>query len=449
MIADSQQPLNGLDIALRSIDRTIRDMGFPGFETQMLVWLNGPADTNNLRRAIQRLGVRHPVITSRLVEQPGKSPVWQFRPGELPPLEEQTLTLADPVAVLTAAANLLSTPRDPANSDPLRFHLLHRPGGGDVFLMQYNHVLMDNSATNLLLREIDQLATSAGKPAEETPRYEPRFLVGRYLRKIPHAQRRAATQVAIEAQTMLLRGQAALLGDDVVDKPRCGRLQIVSRTIEPDEARAIRARAIAVCGLPSLSMTILGSALRAIQQVGPQSRNAGRRYMAGIGLDLDLRVGTGALLQNLLGLVPINAHADELADRDGLVRLLSAQMRSRLVTRNDIGVMRLAHTFQRRPRFVSWVMTHLLRHNCSLWYAYFGAQDALGPNFGGGEIERIHYVGPTWGPMGIALLVNQFHGRLLLHLTHDPEIVPPPLAAAYLDCLLADLREFAAAHSAT
>lgn len=441
----SQQPLNGLDIALRCIDDAIRVMGYPGFETQMLVWTKQPLDAARLRRGLARLGRRHPVITSRLIEDPAERelPVWRFQPGELPRLDEISLPSGDAAAALAAAGKLLSTPRDPTRHDPLRFHLLHRPGGGDVFLLQYNHTLMDNSATALVLREIEELGSDSAATADDRPRYEPPRLVGHFLRTIPPRERRTATTAALDLQTRTLRGKAALLGDDLVNKPLAHGLRIVERTLEPEELRAIRARAIQVCGLPNLSMTILASAFRAVQQLGPAERNAGRRYMAGIGLDLNLRAGGAALFQNLLGLVAVNARSEELPDHEGLVRMLSAQMRDRLVQRHDIGIMRAAHLFQRRHRFVSWGMGHVMRYSCTLWYAYFGALDALGPRFCGAEIDRIHYVGPTWSPMGIAMLANQFCGRLSLHLTHDPDLVPPPLAAAYLDRIVADLREFA------
>jgi hypothetical protein len=420
-------------------------MGYAGFETQMLVWLRERVDVPLLRRAIERLGRRHPVITSRLVEQAGVPAYWQFQRDASPQLGQTSIPSAEPSAVLDCAAGILSQRRDPASADPLCFHLLHRQGGGDVFLMQYNHTLMDNAGTTLLLRQLDQLAL--GGPAagdDDLPRKEPRFLVGRYLGQIPHSQRRAATRAAAELQSRTLRGRAALLGSGEEDKPRKGELRIAGRVIEPDQVRGIRQRAIAVCGLPSLSMTILASAFRAVRALGPPERNTGRRYMAGIGLDLNLRASGEALFQNLLGLVAINARPEELADREGLVRMLSQQMRDRLVQRHDIGVMRLAHGFQRRPRHVSWVMEHLLRWSCTVWYAYFGSLDTSGPRFAGADVERVHYVGPTWSPMGIGLVANQYGGRIYVQLTYDPELVPVPLASEYLDEVLRDLNAFAA-----
>jgi hypothetical protein len=48
-------------------------------------------------------------------------------------------------------------------------------------------------------------------------------------------------------------------------------------------------------------------------------------------------------------------------------------------------------------------------------------------------------VGPTWSPVGFTLLANQFRGRLLLQATHDPDLVPNPLADQVLDWIVDDL----------
>ncbi|MBI3839270.1 MAG: hypothetical protein HY288_15235 [Planctomycetia bacterium] len=438
--AHDGQPLNPLDLALRCVDRSIRDMGYPGFETQMLAWMSGRVDAAGLRRAIVQLGQCYPVITASLMESDlddGVSPYWTFQPGREATLHEAELRTADPGEVLSCAEELLSVSHDLANEAPLRFHLLRRPDGRDVFLMQYNHVLVDNRATALLLRQLNQLFQATNHHL--SPHHEPRNLVNQRLRAVPHADRRAAALRAIELQGRTLRGRAAILGTDQRDSSPV-KLRIDARCIASEETRAIHARVLKLCGLPSLSMAILASTFRAIHHLGCDRRNAGRNYVAGIGLDLNLRGGGQLLLQNLLSVVPISAREEDLNDRDRLVRVLTGQLRNHLESSVDLGVLRLAAAFHRRPRHMSWVIEHLLRCGCSLWYAYFGSLDMVGPRLFGAEIEKIFYVGPTWSPMGISLLVNQFHGRLFFQATYDPVLVTQPLAEAFLDHILTDLQ---------
>jgi hypothetical protein len=189
-------------------------------------------------------------------------------------------------------------------------------------------------------------------------------------------------------------------------------------------------------------MTILACAFRAIRALGPESRNAGRNYVAGIGLDLNVRGNGQALLQNMASVVPITARPGDLADHDLLVRALSRQVRDRLESKIDLGVLRLARVFQRRPRHIHWVLEHMLRWSYSLWYAYFGTLDAV-RKLCDVPVEQVYYVGPTWSPIGLSLLANQYRGRLLLQATYDPELIAPPLAEQMLDTISADLRAFA------
>ena len=447
-----RQPLNPLDLALCCVDRTIRGMGYPGFETQMLVWLSGRADVARLRRAIANLEQLHPVITSRLHERVGEDlggACWEFQRGARAQLTQIELDAGDPARVLACAAELLSTPQDPAASDPLRFYLLHRPGGGDVFLMQYNHTLMDNSASSLVVREIDRLSRDDADGAEH--RRPPRRMLRRYLRRFSHAQRRSAAIGTVDLNGRVLRGRAAILGKGEEDgsliyqpvEQGAGRrqvqLRIAARSIDPEQSRAIHVDSVRLCGLPSLSMAILASVFRAIRQLGPAERNAQRNYVAGIGLDLNLRAGGHPLFQNLLSIVPISARPDELASRAELVQLLSQQFRSRLEAKIDLGIVRLATGFERRVRHMRWALEHILRYSYSLWYAYFGALDSVGPQFCGTGVEHAQYVGPAWSPMGIGLLVNQFGGRLCFQLSYDPYLVSDDLAGQFLDVTLADL----------
>ena len=437
------QPFNSLDIALLTVDQTIRGMGYPGFETQMLIWLSGRIDVVHLRRAIERLARRHPALTSRFVEcddHGSFAPRWQFQPDLAASLNEIELPNGDSQGVLDCAADLLSVPRVPAREPPLSFHLLHRPGAGDVLLLQYDHALMDNAAVPLLVRELDRPGNEVGD--EDTPQAEPRRRAARRLHSLSHSERRAATLAAIQLQAHTLRGRAAILGTGEEDKPRNVKLRIASRTIDPVVMRAIQARSIKLCGLPSVSMSILGSTFRAIRRHSPASRNADRNYVAGVGLDLGLRRDGQPHVQNLGTIVPITARPQELADRDQLIRSLSRQVRDRLEARIDLGMLRLAHVFQRRPRHIRWVTDHMLRWSYSLWYAYFGSLDAIG-TLGNVPVEQVQFVGPVWSPIGISLLANQYRGQLLLQLTFDPDLVTPPLAEGFLDSVCNDLADFA------
>jgi hypothetical protein len=432
-------PLNAVDLALLAVDRAIRNMGYPGFETQTLIWLSGRLEADRLRRALAELGCRHPEFASRLEAGTGATARWRPQRDEPLELAEVELHSDDDSAVLSCAAEIQSTYHDPASSSPLRFVLLHRPLGRDVLLMQYSHVLMDHDAAGIVLSALSRLLTA---PAVELapPLPATNHHLRSYLRRFRPEQRRAASQRAVELFGHALRGRAATLGCLDETRPRQVRLRIAAGSLPAEAAAALREQAARLCGVPSPSMVILAAVFRAMHElIGPGA--ADRNFIAGIGLDLGLRRGR-PLLQNLLSIVPIVARSEELDDADALVAELTRQMRQRLKSQIDLGVVRLMVGFQRRPRHIEWVVQHLLRWTYSLWYAYFG--DAGLSRLGDTEIERISYVGPTWSPMGISLLANSFAGQLHFQATYDPELVSPPLAEKLVEQVRSNLLDFAA-----
>jgi hypothetical protein len=439
-VSHGLKPLNPIDRSMRCVDRAIRDQGYPGTDTQMFVWFDGRVAVASLRTAVARLSRQHPVVASRLVEPDGdEGPAWwQFRPGAVCALPEVALTSDDPRVVLDHAARLLSTPQDLAQADPLRFHLLHRPGGADVLLLQYSHVLMDNKGSMPLLRQIDALAKADADPVVQTESGSP---ILQYLRRFSHQRRRAAALRVIRQQRQAIRGPAVALRRDATVEAGPPSLRIAARWLSPSEWQALRARIIALCGYPSVSMAFLGSAFRAIERLAPPATDRSGQFIAGIGLGLDLRTPRALSFQNLNSLVPIRAQRDDLGDRDRLLRMLSDQMRQRLADDIDLGYFRLSTVFSRRPRHAHWVAQYMLNCGYSLWFAYFGSLDAAGRSLCGATIENVTYSGPVWSSIGLNFLVSQYQDRLTMQATYDPRLVPQSLADEFLDFCRADLAD--------
>jgi len=51
------------------------------------------------------------------------------------------------------------------------------------------------------------------------------------------------------------------------------------------------------------------------------------------------------------------------------------------------------------------------------------------------------FIGPSWPPMGLTLLANQFRGQLRLQATYVPEFVSDAAATGFLDFLVGDLAQ--------
>jgi hypothetical protein len=435
--ARAVQRLSATDRVLLAVDRTVRGLGGPGFETQTLLWLGGRVAVAGLRTGLERFSARHPIACARLEGEGSSGSCWRFRPGGRCPLEEAWLGSAEEAAVLDHAAGLLSTPVALGDSDPIRFHLLHRPDGRDVLLLQYNHALMDNNAAVPLLVQLDRLS-DPGAAGEEGRRDERRGLVPEHLRRFDRERRRRALRDCVRLWGRGLRGGVVQLGRPCPPGSGPPRLRFALRSLEQPAARALWERLLRAGGLPNLSMALLGSAFRAIARLAPAPAPAAH-LAAGIGVDLGLRRRAGPLFGNPVSLVPIRANQGDLGDRDGLAALLARQFRERLQDALDVGMLQLMPVLCRRPSETRWLLGLGLRQGCSLWYAYFGSLDGVGDRFCGAAVEDVFFTGPTWPPMGLTLLISQFRGRLRFLATYFPESVPEPLAGAFLDQLLADL----------
>lgn len=433
-----RQRLNAADRALLAVNQSLHDQGAAGFETQMVLELAGRVQVDGLRAAIARLSRQYPVIAARLVEAEEQGgPFWRFRSGAYCAVREEDLASPQPDAVLDYASQLLATPHDLQHADPLRFHLLHRPDGRDVLVVQYNHTLMDNRAALALLREIDRCFRADSSEIQASAAQQP-GLLRPYLRRFPLTQRTAAADAAADLWNGLVRGGATMLGQPAPAESQPLQVRIATRSLEPHETSALQLRVLATCGIPNLSMAVLASAFRALGSIAAAG-NGNRNFIAGIGVDLGLRDRTRPVFHNLMSMVPIQASGRELGDRQELLRQLSRQLRERVTSQTDLGVLQLMSLFSRRPRHARWVIDALTRRGFSLWYGYFGSQDAAGERFCDVPIERLFYAGPAWSPMGLSLIANQFAGRLLLQMTYIPASIPQAVAGQFLDEVLDDL----------
>jgi hypothetical protein len=431
-----------MDRSMLGVNRALLGIGWPEFSTQALVWLAGRVEAPRLRSAVARLSQRHPILTSRLVESGRQKPYWSARKGAACALHEAGLDSDKPEAVLDFAANRLAEPGPVTAADPIRFDLLHRPDGRDVLVMQYSHALMDNGDAIPLLRELDQLYGSSTWAAEQ-PRPAPPDLLSEHLRRFPRGRRVKAALRTLDVRFRKLRRPPITLGKDLAAPPKPLEYRIATRRIERAAARAFELHVIRTCGMPSLSMALLGSVFRALGKWAPANQRG--NLIAGIGVDLGTTGLARPVFQTLASVVPVFVRPGELADRERLMRGLHQQFRHQLENAADLGTVQLANFLQQpgsllRQRFANWSVRRLLRKAYSLWYAYFGSLDALGERFCGAPVEEVRYCASAWPPMGLTLLVNRFRGDLLFQATYAPASVPEALVTAFLDTLLTDLQ---------
>jgi hypothetical protein len=434
-----------------STDRVLRAIGQPDFETQTLVWLDRRVDRERLERGLARFARRHPLIGARLDDARAAAPFWRVPAEARATLREKNLETADEAAVHDCAARLLATPPDPAEADPLRFHLLHLPDGRDVFLMQYTHVLTDNNAALRIVREIDRLANAAAGELDQpqadagtsSADVDP---VAEYLGRHSRWRRLRAALRVLDLRFRSYRGGAVTLtGQKPPAAPpqRSGPIafSMSARTLSADDTARLATRSAEICGLPNVSMALLAATFRAIGRHTCEPASRGRSLFAGIGVNLGPATAQTLKFQNLMSIVPLRAGWQDLDDYESLVRMLREQFRERLERSADLGLVELARFVSTRPRLADASVRRVMLGGYSLWYAYFGSLDAAGTEFCGTNIDNVYFTAPTWPPMGLTLLGTQFRGRLRLQSISLPDLVPATTTEAVLEMITGDLTE--------
>ena len=167
------QPLNLMDQVMACLHASLRRRGGTGLLLQSHVHLAGRIDEAALRTAVERFGRVYPVATGRLVGATfRRRPCWEWSDGAACPLTVSDLD-EDATAVPHFAEQLFATPTH-LNASPLvHFHLLRKPGGRDVVVVQWSHVLMDGKGGEFLLREVNRLHADPQAVAPSLPPGDP------------------------------------------------------------------------------------------------------------------------------------------------------------------------------------------------------------------------------------------------------------------------------------
>ena len=448
---------------------TLRSMGYPGFLNQTHVWLGRRVDVDLLRRAVSKLGERHPVFVSH-ISMNGRRPCWRAHAGHKCTVTETSIEESDDDGVLRFAEALLVEPMELSRSAPISFHLLHLRDGRDVFLIHNDHTLMDANGALPLLVEIARLAagnderadrTAAGaldplrKILQDAP-WRQRLKAVRYRRSVRSFISRHATMTLVDqelrppcikslshkplwhrfstGETHGLQTRATLFGIGTQQR-------LAIRLLDEGQTDFFLERVRRLGGLPSPSMALLASAFRAVNQLAGPGSAENARLKVTVGTNLRSRRGTAPVFCNLASVLELSVAPNEVEDRDALCRLLTKQLRERIQRGYDLGHLQVAAWFAGFRRLVRRRSLRRLTKDHSLIYGYVNWPEDAVNHFCGAPITRVHQPVGVWSPPGLALSANRCAGRLSLTATYTPESVPESRVQRFLDGVVQDMLD--------
>lgn len=427
----------------------LRSIGHPGFLCQTHLWLEERVDTVRLRDALAALSKRCPVVTARVARLAKRKPVfWRYRPDAVCQFTESTLEQSDTASVWRYAESLFATPVDLEQVDPIASHLLHLPDGRDVLILHWCHALMDGKSPELVLQEIDRLASGTD---EDVPHGANAGLgpgggddtgpdeIVTHLRSSTRIHRLRCSLRVIASQMGIPVRSIMLVPSEttgwVLEPTR-----IHVRTLEPDETDRVIARVRRICGFSNLSPAVLASVFRVISRMSPCRQ--GRRTVFQTDVPLNLRPpgASGPIFRNFMSFIAARATFAELGNRDALTRTLNSRMRDQLRRGIDVGNLQMMTIM---GRFAGLLTSHMKdrfkRKPLTLGFGFLGPVASGFDRFCGAPIGQLYTLNSTLSPPGITLQINQCGGRLNLALTYISEVIPTTTAEEFLDAIADDL----------
>jgi hypothetical protein len=411
--------LNPMDRMLRILHDLLRSRGHPGLLLQTQVWLDGPPDQARVLAGIAGLASRFPLVRGRLIGS-GKHAAWLPGPSG-PPLRIETLPDDSEDRVREYSERLFTIPLDPADADPVEFHLLRRPGGRAVLVVRWSHVLMDPKGVEQLLPELDR--PDAARPEPVATPAPTRVGWFRWLRRLG-----ALTWSAGPAGLVLTPQRTPV--------PWTDPTQIDVRSLDADQTREVHARAVRLCGLPGLAPVLVAAGFRAI------NRLAGRRprFWEVCYTHVPItprRAGPAAAGHNLHSYLMLQAPVRRSGE--ALPRSLQRQQFTQLRRGIDQGYLDGVAVLTRFPLLARWSIAPLFRRT-SFAFGYHGPVTPTIDELFGVRVERVVSGIPiAWSPPGLWLTASQDRDQLRLILTSVPSALPSGYPGQFLDAVAAEL----------
>jgi hypothetical protein len=431
-----RQPLSFSDLLMLRIHDFLQSIGHAGLICQTQVWCAGRVDESRLQAALSALCHRYPVMQSRVVRSYRTLKAsWIFTGGPGLPLHVHHLPEPSEAAVLGFAERLLGTPPDLDQEPPLAFHLLRRPGAGDVLVLMFGHALMDGRGPEVLLSELERPSPlpGAGEGPAKAVHFPEGYLAGhsrwRRLRSLWYSAGLVWTH-RDEPMTIALPN----LPRFVVGPPR-----IALRSLTRADSERLSARLRRLCGYEAIAAAFLASGFRATVACASRRFRPDARCRTFTPINLRPPGNGPAVFGNMMSTITVSPARALLADRDGLTRAINAQVRGNLRCGEDIGMLQYFSWLRRMPEVVRHLMLEPGVRDRTFGFSFHGRAIPGFDSLCGTAIERLFTLAADAYPPGMQLQVNHIDGRLHVSLFYIADAIPEPVASAFLDVLVADV----------
>ena len=400
------------------LDQEIRDAGMPGGYCGFALKLAAEPDLAHLQQRLDLLVEMFPRASAR-IERQGKRHAW-VPTGQRILLER--LHCQEGGDDAEESQRLLLEIFNRPQSLPLTVHWIGG-GCGGTLLLNWLHPLLDARGGKILL---DFLASEHPERFKESP-----SLINAKLAQWSFWKK---LQLLIKAKRH--NNQANSLDSCLPTSIEQGRqtLNLKVRRFDADESRRIAQLAQQTTGLAGRTLYYLGCFMRAMELVGPPAAKAG--YCIPYAFNLRRQGAPTPVFGNHVGCLFARATREQVLDRQGLFQHLQAQHGSVVRDELDLAYLPLMWLGQwlAPARYAKFLRKqHSGGELSSLWFSDIGDLSWGKKGFLGVPVADLAMMCWMTLPPGLALLVGQLDGRLILSYSY----LSPAVDEAWLDAVIA------------
>lgn len=426
------------ELQLLRHDRERARAGSRGNLAQAHYRTSGVIDEDRLRRALEEGLAVFPEMTARLVRGGWLGGTrWVFDRRSPPPLRVSSMEGGEE-ALLAYASELGKRWHDVERGPQVEFHLLRRPGRGDVLVVAFSRVAMDGRAPDRLLAELNRLAS--GDPPAVVRGEESTRPLREYLARFPRRRRvRAVVRYAVSLRRRRREPSRPL----ALGRRTRSSMTPAARydSLSADETGRLRGRARELLGFENLSPVIVACAFRSLTAELPSAADEPLRTNVPISVShprMNLPV-----FSNFVSLLPVALDPAETVDREATVRKVSRQLRDAIGEDLDLGQLEFASWLRLPASFMirrgDGRVPHpskLIGPAFSFSFSFRGEIEGLDPLFGA-PLEASYTIPTGYGEHLSACLAA---GRLHVLFAYAEEALERARAESYVDRLMDELR---------
>ncbi len=416
-------PLLACDFFVLAFDVMMHDSGQGGHVAHSFLDLAALPDPARLRAALEAATKRHPLFNAVLRRRWGVGlPEWRAATRPVTPELLLRCTHDAPGILLAEGAlrgdslqeiseEVVNTPLPAPTADhwvKLRLTLIEHTGGRARLILSWSHLMVDGVGAELLLEELDALASDGATPTLppiEVPPPDPRS----------YGRRWAGTTPMVNYFYELLEKPFDCLGARALT---AGPLRFEIRTLDEAQSRTVAARAAALCG-PLLNMPFhLAAALRAHHRVFRERGIQPASLMCNVPIQNRRKGARGPIFRNHLGMFFAALAPEELTTLESSTQSLLGRHTRWLREKLDASFDDLMHVM--RPLPPRWHMAFIKRQLRGLFTSFFHSHTGeFAPRlsrFLGVEIENAYHVPAFSNPPGTGLFCSEKNGQLTITL---------------------------------